>query len=67
MITKEIAIDQITVLENGTILVREVTSIVEDGAILSSTYHRTSYEVGSDLTDAPMRVQVIAEAMWATL
>ena len=48
MITKEIAIDQITVLENGTILVREVTSIIEDGAILSSTYHRTSYEVGSD-------------------
>lgn len=67
MITKEIAIDQITVLENGTILVREVVSIIEDGAILSSTYHRTSYEVGADLTDAPMRVRTIAEATWATL
>lgn len=62
MITTEKEIDQITVLANGTILVREAISVSEDGIVLSTTYHRTSYEVGADLADAPMRVRVIAEA-----
>ena len=67
MITTENVIDQITVLANGTILVREAISVSEDGIVLSTTYHRTSYEVGADLTDAPMRVRVIAEASWESL
>ena len=34
-LTKEVKIDQITVTENGIVLVREVTRVLEDGVELS--------------------------------
>lgn len=65
MITKEKIIDQITVDQNDTILVREVTHIIEDGVILSSSFHRTSYEKNStDINSLPERVKKIADAIW---
>lgn len=57
-------IDQITVTENGIILYREATRIVEDGTTISTTYHRTSLTPGQDLTDQPANVQAIAQAAW---
>ena len=63
-LTKESKIDQITVTENGTILYREATRIVEDGTVLTSTYHRTSLTPGADLTDVPEKVKAIAQAAW---
>jgi hypothetical protein len=41
-ITKQVVIDQITVTENGIILYREATKIIEDGVELTKTYHRSS-------------------------
>ena len=64
MITKETAIDQITVTENGVILYREVTRIMEDDTELTKTYHRNSLTPGQDLTDVPEKVVAICDTAW---
>jgi hypothetical protein len=64
MITKETVVDQITVVENGTVLYREATRIMEDGKELTKTYHRSSLIPGQDLTDQPEKVVAIAQAAW---
>jgi hypothetical protein len=63
-LTKEIAVDQITVTENGTVLVREVTRIIEDGNELSKQYHRTSFAPASDVSAQPQNVQDICNVAW---
>jgi hypothetical protein len=62
--TKSTVIDQITVTENGTILYREATHIMEDGVQLSQTYHRSSLTPGQDLTGVPANVVAICNAAW---
>jgi hypothetical protein len=64
MITKQTVIDQITVQENGIILYREATRIMEDGKVLTQTYHRSSLTPGQDLTGQPEKVVAIAQAAW---
>jgi len=39
-LTKEVIVDKIEVLENGTVQVRTATRILEDGVALSSSFHR---------------------------
>ena len=63
-LTKEQVIDQITVTENGIILYREATRIMEDGNQISQTFHRTSLTPGQDLTGQPANVAAIAKAAW---
>ena len=63
-LTKETAVDQITVTENGIVLVRETTTIKEDGVELSKKYHRTSLTPGQDLAGQPANVQAICNAAW---
>ena len=63
-LTKETAVDQITVTENGIVLYREATRIMEDGNQLSQTYHRTSLTPGQDLTGQPANVVAICNAAW---
>ncbi len=63
-LTKEQVIDQITVTENGTVLYREATRILEDGNQISQTFHRTSLQPGQDIADQPANVQAIAKAAW---
>jgi hypothetical protein len=63
-LTKEVAVDQITVTENGIVLVRETTTIKEDGVELSKKYHRTSFAPEADLTGQPQNVQDICAAAW---
>jgi DNA-binding transcriptional LysR family regulator len=64
MLTKQVKIDQITVTENGIVLYREATSILEDGVELSKTYHRSSLTPGQDLTGIPANVVAICNAAW---
>ncbi len=66
-LTKETVIDQITVTENGIVLYREATRIMEDGVQLSQTFHRTSLTPGQDLTGQPEKVVAIAQAAWSML
>ena len=63
-LTKSTVIDQITVTENGTILYREATRIMEDGNELSKTYHRTSLTPAQDLTGVPANVVAICNVAW---
>lgn len=63
-LTKETAIDQITVTENGTVLFREVTRVLEDGNLLSQTYHRSSLAPASDLAGIPDNVAAICNVAW---
>ena len=64
MITKQTVVDQVTVVENGIVLYREATRIMEDGKELTKTYHRSSLTPGQDLTGQPEKVVAIAQAAW---
>ena len=63
-LTKQMVIDQITVIENGTVMYREATKIIEDGNELSKTYHRTSLTPAQDLTGVPANVVAICNTVW---
>ena len=64
MITKETVVDQITVTESGAIYYREATRIIEDGKVLTQTYHRTSLTPGQDLEGQPANVVAICNTAW---
>jgi archaellum component FlaF (FlaF/FlaG flagellin family) len=63
-LSKSIVVDQITVTENGIVLFREATRILEDGVELSKTYHRSSLTPGQDISNVPANVQAICNAAW---
>ena len=63
-LTKTTTVDQITVTEDGTVLYREATRIMEDGNELSKAYHRSSLTPGQDLTDVPANVVAICNVAW---
>jgi len=63
-LSKETVVDQITVTENGIVLYREATRIMEDGKQLSQTYHRTSLAPEADLTGIPANVAAICNVAW---
>jgi len=63
-LTKETVTDKIETLENGTIQVRTATRVLEDGEVLSSSFHRHVLTPGQDLTDQDPKVSAIANAIW---
>ena len=72
-LTKEIVVDKIEVLEKGQIQVRAATRVLEDGVVLSQSYHRhvvsPSTKTGgswedTDISGEDARVQAIANATW---
>ena len=63
-LTKSTVIDQITVTENGIVLYREATRIMEDGNELSKTFHRSSLTPGQDLAGIPANVVAICNVAW---
>lgn len=64
-LTKETVVDKIEVLENNNIQVRAAIRVLEDGEVLSQSYHRHVLQQGDDLTDEDPRVVAIANAAWA--
>ncbi len=63
-LTKETVVDKIEVLEMGQVQVRTATRILEDGAVLSSSFHRHVLAPGDDLTEQDAKVAAIATATW---
>ena len=63
-LTKTTTVDQITVTENGIVLYREATRVVENGNEIAKTYHRTSLTPGQDLTGVPANVVAICNTAW---
>lgn len=63
-LTKITTVDQITVTENGIVLFREATRILEDGNEISKTFHRSSLVPAQDITGVPAQVAAIAQVAW---
>jgi hypothetical protein len=63
-LTKETAVDQITVTENGIVLVRETITIKEDGKEISKQYHRSSFAPASDVSKQQKNVKDICALTW---
>jgi hypothetical protein len=64
-LTKETVVDKIEVLESGAIQVRQVIRVLEDGEVLSQSYHRHVLSPGDDLTNESSKVVAVATAAWA--
>ena len=60
-LTKEILIDKIEVVENGTVQVRQATRIIEDGVLISQSFHRWAIAPGQDYSDQPDNVKAICQ------
>jgi flagella basal body P-ring formation protein FlgA len=63
-LTKEIIVDKIEVLEMGQVQVRTATRVMEDGAVLSSSFHRHVLAPDDDLSEQDPKVVAIANATW---
>ena len=71
-LTKEVSADKIEVVtgydEDGnattSVQVRTATRIVEDGAVISQSYHRHVINSGDDWSSEPSNVQAICNAVF---
>ena len=72
-LTKETVVDKVEVLEMGQVQVRTATRVKEDGAVLSSSFHRHVVEpstkasgswADTDISGEDARVQAVANATW---
>ena len=72
-LTKETVVDKIEVMEMGQLQVRKSIRVKEDGAVLSSSFHRhflkpSTKDSGSwadtDISGEDARVQAVANATW---
>lgn len=64
MLEKKTVIDQIEVLENGCIQIRQATKILDDGVEIGKTYQRWVLLPGDSLDGQGERVKKIAKAVW---
>ena len=60
---KTVGVDQIEVVANGVVQVREATVITEDGKQISKTYHRHTIAPGQDYSGEEARVKAICSAV----
>jgi len=62
-LTKEVVVDQILVLEDCAVQVRTATRVLEDGIVLSSSYHRHICAPDFDTTGEDAKVIAICAAV----
>jgi hypothetical protein len=62
-ITENKIIDQIEVVQNGTVQIREATIIEKDGSQIAKTFHRWTIVPGQDYSNESGRVKAICEAV----
>jgi len=60
---KQVVVDKIEVVEVGVVQVRTATRIVEDGNVISQSYHRHTIPPGQDYSNEDARVQAICAAI----
>ena len=63
-LTETTKVDQIELVENGSIQVRTATIIERDGAEISRSFHRHVKHPGEDVSNEDPKVQAIANAIW---
>ena len=59
---KQIAVDLIEVVASGAVQVRTATKVVEDGIVISQSFHRHVVAPGADYSGEDARVQAICAA-----
>jgi hypothetical protein len=59
---KQVVVDKIEVTESGVVQVRTATRIVEDGNVISTSYHRHTVAPGDDYSNEDARVKAICKA-----
>lgn len=64
MLEKQTIVDKIEVLENLHVQVRTAVKIIENGSVISTSYHRHVLEPGADLTTQDIKVATICNAIW---
>jgi hypothetical protein len=72
-LTKEVTADKIEVVtgqdEDGNatqvVQVRTATKVLEDGAVISQSYHRHVIQSGDDWSSEPSNVQAICNAVFS--
>ena len=72
-LTKEVIADKIEVVQgqdedgNATqvVQVRSATKVLEDGAVISQSYHRHVIQSGDDWSSEPSNVQAICNAVFS--
>jgi hypothetical protein len=62
-LTKEVKVDRIEVLENGSVQVRTKTAIMEDSKEISSQFHRHVVSPGDDYSTENAKVKAICAAV----
>ena len=63
-LTKEIIVSKIDSLELGELQVRVTTRVLEDGEVISESYHRNTFAPGDDVSGENAKVIAIANATW---
>ena len=63
MLAKTTIVDKIETLENGCVQVRTAIRIMEDGQVLSQSFHRHVVAPGQDYSGEDERVQAICAAV----
>ena len=63
-LTERTFIDQIEVVQNWNIQVRQATIIERDGEFVSRTFHRWVLSPDMDISDQEQKVKDIANAAW---
>jgi archaellum component FlaF (FlaF/FlaG flagellin family) len=62
---KESKITEVTIVENGTIFTKQVVAIFDDdGTIITTSNHRSSYIPSESLSALPPEAKAIAEIRW---
>jgi hypothetical protein len=62
--TEKIEIDQIEIVNQWVIQVRQTTTIEKDGLEISKKFHRWSFTPDSDISGQEQKVQDICNAAW---
>jgi hypothetical protein len=63
MLEKITVVDKIETLENGCVQVRAAIRVLEDGRVLSQSYHRHVIAPGQDYSEEDAKVQAICAAV----
>ena len=63
-LTESTSIDQIEIVQQWNIQVRQATIIERDGEFVSRTFHRWVLTPDMDISDQEQKVQDIANAAW---
>jgi hypothetical protein len=63
-LTETTKVDQVELIENGSIQIRTATIIEKDNVEISRSFHRHAKHPGEDVSNEDPKVQAIANAIW---